>query len=151
MSQRGSDGWNPDAGTGYPYSGAAFVYSPSYMNNDPAQSTQNVPAQSDTRNKIDNIYVFISGTVNPTQSSSWYQSTAAKIVAGTQANVPNQEVAGVFASGINVSGNSIYSTPPNENLSTFQLAGKYQYSIQSGTQAVSGVSNVPYSESSWNH
>lgn len=147
LNNRGSDGWSPISGTGYPYSGQAFVYSPTALNYDPSQTGANVPSSSDTSPSITQIYVFISGTVSPDQTSSWYQWTSGGI---GRASVPNNQVAGVFASGINVSGNSIYTTPANENLSNYQIAGKYQFSVQSGTTANSGVSNVPFSESSWN-
>lgn len=173
VSQRGPDGWNPDAGTGYPYSGQAGTNQyfwtergggqgglsgavllrndvSTYLNYDNAVASgsgPNVPSSVDTSPNVTYIYTFISGTVSPDQTSSWYQWTSGGI---PRASVPNNQVAGVFASGINVSGNSVYAVPANENLANFQIQGKYQLSAQSGTTANSGVSNVPFSESSWN-
>ena len=144
MSDRGavfeSGNWNPTAGTGYPYSGQAFRYLSNYLNDDPvnASGNANVQASEDTAVSNLSIYVFVSGTVNPYQTSSWYQSTTTKINAGTSANVPNNQISNgqVMASGIGVSGNSLYSLTPNQNMDPIQA---------------SGSANVPKSESSTGH
>ena len=77
MSQRGSDGWNPTAGTGYPYSGQPFAYVPpnssSLISGIQSSGLATIPVSEDTSPANISIYVFISGTVNPYQSSSWYQ------------------------------------------------------------------------------
>lgn len=144
LNNRGSDGWNPDAGTGYPYSGQAFVYLPTYLNDDPSQTGANVPAQSDTSPSITQIYVFISGTIDPAHGSSWYQWTSGGV---GRANAPQNQLSNgqVMASGIGVSGNPIYNYPANQNIS------KGQFTNATG-QTISGTfsANVPTSESSWN-
>lgn len=155
LNNRGSDGWNPDAGTGYPFSGQAFIYSPQQGSLDPIQATNasgtaNVKSSEDSSQIPTYLYSFQSGTVDPAHGSSWYQ-----VQSGTSLSwqIPKNQVPGIFASGINVSGNSIYSTGSNSQFSSFQIngtAGKYQFSLQSGTNINSGVSNVPFSESSWN-
>lgn len=140
MSDRGasfeSGNWNPTAGTGYPYSGQAFVYQSNYLNDDPvnASGIANVQASEDTSPANISIYVFVSGTVNPSQSSSWYQwQSGIALIAGTPANQ---------VGGINRSGNSIYSIPSNSSITPIQVSGK--------TPNLSGNQNVPTSESSWN-
>lgn len=144
LNNRGSDGWNPDAGTGYPYSGQAFIYSPTSLNVDPSQTGANVPSSSDTSPAITQIYVFISGTLSPDQTSSWYQWTSGGV---GRATAPQNQLSNgqVMASGIGVSGNSIYNYPANESLSNFQFT-------KSAGQTISGTfsANVPTSESSWN-
>src|SRR5215831_5460037 len=66
---RGVDGWNPTSGTGYPYSGQPFIYSPQQGSLDPIQATfasgtANVKSSENTYNIPNSgwLYVFISGT-----------------------------------------------------------------------------------------
>jgi hypothetical protein len=132
---RGPDGWSPISGTGYPYSGQAFVYSPQQGSLDPIQAsaasgTANVSTKEDTSPANISIYVFVSGTVNPYQSSSWYQwQSGSGLLAGT----PNKE--STSNGGIYASGNSLYRSIPNQNAAPIQN---------------SGTANVPQGESSWN-
>ena len=139
MSQRGSDGWNPTAGTGYPYSGQPFTYVPpnssSLISGIQSSGLATIPATEDTSPANISIYVFISGTVNPYQSSSWYQWQSG--LGGLIATTPNNQVG-----GINTSGNSLYSAPGNSSISPIQVSG--------GNITRSGIANVPQSESSWN-
>lgn len=147
MPERGPDGWYPMSGTGYPYSGQAFVYVvPNQNLGDCSQSggTANVPSSDDTYPSITQIYAFISGTISPDQTSSWYQWTSGGV--GRSSIPQNQLATGqVMASGIGVSGNPIYNYPSNQNVSNYQFT-------KSAGQTISGTfsPNVPTSESSWN-
>ena len=81
----------------------------------------NVKTTEDNHGKFSGThFIPVSGTINP--QGAWYQSGLA--------NVPNSQITFVI--------NSEYTTPPNQNISSFQIAA-------------SGIANVPRGESSITH
>lgn len=175
MSDRGavitSGDWNPGGGTGYPYSGQAGANQyfhtfrtntgggvsgstilrndvSTYLNYDnfvASGAGPNVPASADTSPNVTYIYTFISGTVSPDQTSSWYQWTSGGV---PRSSIPNNQISAgqIMASGIGVSGNPIYNYPSNQGISKGQFSGAAAGQTLSGTFSA----NVPTSESSWN-